>query len=200
MTDFTIADYDANTLGTSNYSSIRCKVKGYWSSDTITLYIRRGYGKGPQWSTQISYGSGGRDTKEVESDTEAVRYFASALTAMADLADKIEGMSDLLEANYRAEVERYREIERKEREVREAAIASDAPLGEERAKELIGQLLSKGMGTANLFDRGSDRARPVSVVTRGKTTFYLNGGRIAKNNLIAALSCASARSGLVGVA
>ena len=71
--NYTIAPFDIKEIGRGNYGSISCKVKGYWSSDTIRIYIQHGMFGSYDWSTSISYGSGGRDTKEVASDTEAGR-------------------------------------------------------------------------------------------------------------------------------
>ena len=199
MSNFTIADFDLNTLGTSSFGSISCMVKGYWSRDAITIYLRREYlGKDEgMWSTSISYGSGGRDSKEVKSDTEAARYFAEALVAMADLADELLTKADVLEANYQRQMNEYKAAEKARQEAEQAKIDADTALGSSKAKDLVMQLLTARNAYAKMFRRGSDTPISVTVTTREKTLFYISGSRISRNELILKLAESSNRTVMV---
>lgn len=196
MSDFTIGSYDMAELGTSSFFSIPCKVKGYWSRESITVYCKRGYsGKDyGEWSFDISYSSGGRDTGEVADDAEAVRYFAKALVAMADLVETLRDSIDVLEANYQAGRRAYEEAVERQKAARQEAIDKDVPLGEQGAKELVKSLLVAQRATANVYERGSDRPAKVSIVTRGNSTFYIGERRTSKASLMEYLAKASARS------
>lgn len=193
--NYTIADYDLKQLGRGTFHSIQCKVKGYWSRDTITIYIERGWNEKAEWKCRISYGSGGRDTKEVVSDMEAGRYFAEALTAMCNLADEIITKVDILEASYQEyKAEVLAECEREKAE-KQAKIDADEKLGKDMASFLLNAMLEKGDCSVNLFERGSDRPTLVQCIRRNKTTFYIGTVRKAKGEVLAALEKASIRTG-----
>ena len=193
--NFQVAEYDLNTLGRDAYASISCKVKGYWSRDSITIYLRRDYKEESAWNAQISYGSGGRDSKEVVSDMEAGRYFAEALTYMCNLADSIISLHvDTLESAYQACVEEYRQAEKLARQAKEAAINADKALGEERAKVIVNEMIAQKFGIASVFARGEDRPVKLEVKTLGSTTFYIAGSRVSKANAIERLASSSERS------
>lgn len=192
--NYTIADYDLKQLGRGTFSSITCKVKGYWSRDTITIYVERGWNEKAEWKCRISYGSGGRDTKEVVSDMEAGRNFAEALTAMCNLADEIITKVDILEASYqeyKAEVKA--EYERKQAEI-QALIDADKEMGVEAARNLLNKMIEKGYCRVNLFPRGDDRPKELYSSRRANVTFYLQGNRISKLEALKALEQSSART------
>jgi hypothetical protein len=196
--NFQVAEYDLNTMGRNAHVSISCKVKGYWSRDTITIYIQRGTFGQAGWSASISYGSGGRDTKEVASDMEAGRYFAEALTYMCILADSIISLHvDTLEKAYQACVEEYRQAEKLARQAKEAAINADKALGEERAKVIVNEMIAQKFGIANVFARSEDRPVKLEAKTYGSTTFYIAGSRVSKANAIERLASSSERSSVV---
>ena len=196
--NFQVAEYDLNTLGRDAYASISCKVKGYWSRDSITIYLRRGYGEDSTWNAQISYGSGGRDSKEVVSDMEAGRYFAEALTYMCNLADSIISLHvDTLESAYQACVEEYRQAEKLARQAKEAAINADKALGEERAEVIVNEMIAQKFAVANVFNRGEDRPIKLDVKSYGSTTFYMAGYRVSKAKVLEVLASSSERTSVV---
>lgn len=194
--NYTIAEYDLAELGRSGMNSISCKVKGYWSNDSISLYVRRDlFGNSRNWTVQISHSSGGRDTKEVVSDTEAARYFGEALIAMCNLGDEILKHKDVLEANYQKQVAEYQEEAARERAAKQAAFDADTAIGAERAREIVEQMALTGNGVVTLLDRGRDCApNSLRVETRIKTIFYFNGNRISKQGAIMIVAASSARS------
>lgn len=194
--NYTIAPFDIKEIGRGTMFSIRCKVKGYWSSDTITIYIDRGFSKDPAWNARISYGSGGRDSKEVESDMEAGRYFAEALTAMCNLADELmsEDSKVALEASYQDyRAECRAEYEREQAE-KQAKIEADEQLGMTLARSILEQMVTKDYCGVKLFARGSDTPRRLYSSRRSKVTFYLAGDRISKLEALKALEQASIRT------
>lgn len=198
MSNFTIAAYDLSKLGAES-TSISCKVKGYWSRDLITVYVRREYmGKDKgTWNTTISYGSGGREPQEVKSDTEAARYFAEALVAMANLADELMTKCDMLEANYQRQIEEYAAAEKARQEAKQAKIDADPVLGSDKAKDLVMQLLTARNAYAKMYKRGEDSPYCVTVTTREKTLFYISGSRISRNELVLKLAESSNRTAMV---
>lgn len=195
--NYQISDTTIEQLGSQRRSSVSCKVKGYWSSDSITLYVNRSYSSA-DWEISVSHSSGGRDKKEVASDVEASRYFAEAMVAMCDVADHILSQKDRLEAAYQAQLAEYRAEIEKERAEREAMIAADEELGETRAKEIVDQMVTNGNCVVEVFKRGEARAIRYEVKTYNNTMFYNNyDRRVSKAEVIAVLSSASVRSKIV---
>lgn len=188
-------------LDPSGYSSIDFKVKGYWSSSPITLYVRRNIFKAVEdvgtWSVDISHSSGGRDSKEVATDAEAVRYFAEAMIAAADLADMIMSNADVLEQRYQD----YRAKQKAEFEAERAAVEAkkeaDVPLGEVKATALVARMVAGEISQVACYARGSDRPSPLTCTIRMKAKLYFNGGIIAKKDAIAMLTNASARTHVI---
>jgi len=85
-------------IGISGFHMIPIKVKGFWCSDSIRVTVRR-YRK-QHWNVSISHSSGGRDTKEVESDIEAAENFAEGLMFAVSIAKNIESTLSELEKVY----------------------------------------------------------------------------------------------------
>ena len=194
--NYTIAPFDIKEIGRGNMFSVRCKVKGYWSSDTITIYIDRGYSPDPAWNARISYGSGGRDSKEVASDMEAGRYFAEALTEMCNLADAIMEQKETLEAayqEYRAECRA--EFEREQAE-KQAKIDADEEMGMTLARNMLEIMQQRGHCRVKLFARGSDRPSELYSSRRANVTFFLRGNRISKLDALKALQHSSIRTAI----
>lgn len=195
--NYQISDTSIEQLGSQRRTSVSCKIKGYWSSDSITLYVNRSYSSA-DWEVSVSHSSGGRDKKEVASDVEASRYFAEAMIAMCDVADHILSQKDRLEAAYQAQLAEYRAEIEKERAEREAMIAADEELGETRAKEIVDQMVTNGNCVVEVFKRGEARAIRYEVKTYNNTMFYNNyDRRVSKAEVIAVLSSASVRSKIV---
>lgn len=195
--NYTIADYTIESLG-RGMSSISCKVKGYWSRDTITLYVQRGFYGTADWKISMSYGSGGRDTKEVASDTEACRYFAEALVAMCNLADDLMLRKDRLEDAYQAYAAEIKAENDRINAEKQAKIDADPALGTVKAKEIVGEMLAKQFCVANAFKRGADRPVKIELSTRAKAVFYINGVRTSRTDVVNYLAECSVRSAIVG--
>lgn len=188
---YKIAEYDIDRIGRNGMGSVRCKVTGFWSGDSITLYINRNFGS--DWKITVSNSSGGRDTKEIESDMVAYKNYAAALSAMCDLGTVLEMNADKFEASYQAQ----REEDRKEREAQEAAekaaIEADTALGPVGAAILVEEMTLTG-AYAHAYRRAMDYPVLVECVRREKTKYYFGGSIIAKKALIAKLAEFSARS------
>lgn len=195
--NYTIAPFDIKEIGSGHSGSIACKVKGYWSSDTIRIYIQRGmFGSSCDWSTSVSYGSGGRDTKEIVSDTEAARYFAEALIEMCNLADAIMEQKETLEAayqDYRAECRA--EFEREQAE-KQAKIEADEAMGMTLARNMLEIMQQRGHCRVKLFARGSDRPSELYSSRRANVTFFLRGNRISKLDALKTLEQSSIRTAI----
>lgn len=198
---FEFSDYSIESLGRSGYSSIRIKVRGYWSGDSITVYIERTQpwhikeGEEPKWGAKISHSSGGRDTKEVESDIVAERYFAHALLGAADLAERILEQSTELEKFWLDEQMIRKEQIRLEKERQQEKFNADPALGLAAAAAMVEQVAIGPNRNIEVFERGAEHRRAnAGAVVRHKTKFYFNGHTIAKKELINTLSCMSVRT------
>lgn len=198
MQNFTITSYDLEDIGRNGYGSINCKIKGYWSSNPITLYINReGWNAtNPQWKVTMSHSSGGRDPKEVESDMEAAINFADAMRELAIIGrDLILTYGDTLESFY----QQQRETRRAEFEAEKAAFAAkveaDPAMGVLVASDIVAQMAAGRMpSNVSYYKRGSDvQAVTVSVLIREKTKFYVDGKVAAKMAVIEMLAALSAR-------
>jgi hypothetical protein len=183
-------DLDVNEIGRSGSGRVSCKVTGYWSSDSITLYIRREFDN--RWGVQLSHSSGGRDTKEVASDLDAEINFGRALIAMAEFGKTVETHFEEFETLYQAQ----READRKEWEAQKAAkqaeIDADTSLGVMAAEELMNIALQGKV--INVFKRGETKPRPFTASYRAKTSYYYCGDRIAKKDALRLLAESSNRT------
>lgn len=181
---------DINEIGSTGSGRVTCKVHGYWSRDSITLYIHREFNK--QWNVTLSHSSGGRDTKEVASDLDAEINFGRALIAMAEFGKTIETHFDEFETLYQAQ----READRKEWEAQQAAkqakIDADTPLGIMAAEVMMEMALCGKV--INVFKRGDTRPEPLTARYGRVTSFYFCGYRMAKKEVLRTLADSSNRT------
>lgn len=189
-------------LGRENGGTISFKVRGYWSQDSITIYVSRGWSVDPRWSASISHSSGGRSPKEVASDSEAVRYFAETLAAAADYVDSVIAQADGLEEFYQEQ----RAADKIERDLaaaaKQALIDADEAIGTVRAKAIVDQFSAESVlnpyrgATREFKVRGGDGNKVYTAVSRDKTKFYYGNGNgvISRKDLIAAIAESSAAS------
>lgn len=210
---FNIEAYDLEKIGRQGRGTVNVKVHGYWSRDSATIYIERKtewlstrshlpYDQHPAvWSATMSHGSGGRETKEVESDLEAGMNFGAALIALATVGQKILSQHTLLES-------KYQERRAEEEFVRSAAAAelrakmeADEALGVARSTELLARAVQEavksGQAVINAYHRGSLSMDPI-VVTHSKmlhrTTLTYSGVLTARAAAAARLAGCSVRS------
>lgn len=195
---YEIKPYDINEIGRNGHGSIRVSVVGYWSGESITAYIDRGYSDEKSWKFKIGHSSGGRDTKEVASDIEASRNFGAAMIALADVLDSLQNSQTmaLLEESYQAQRATDRAEHAAERAAKQAEFEADTPLGEEAAKRLVHQLVEKGQ-PISIFRRGEDRPYHASVIIREKTKLYYAGSPIARKALISLIAMSSKRTAIL---
>jgi hypothetical protein len=183
-------------VGRNGNGSINFKIKGFWSGSSITMYIQRGFG-GADWRVSISPSSGGRDTKEVASDTEAYVYFAEALLGATEIAKHFEASAESLEAFYQDQ----RAIERAEYEAKRAQeavrIQADYELGAESAGLFVDMLLLGEASLVRVFDRGQERDKVLLCVRQIKRKLYLSGSLISRADAVKMLAAASHRSYVV---
>lgn len=192
---YKIAEYDLVNIGRNGMGSVRCKVTGFWSGDSITLYINRRFSTKAEanWDISVSNSSGGRDTKEVESDLVAYKNYAAALSAMCDLGTVLQMNTDKMEAAYQVRCEEDR-IEREAQKAAEQALFdADVPMGEVRAAILVEEMALTG-AYAHVYARGMDYPYLIECVRREKTKYYFGGSIMAKKALVAKLATMSARS------
>jgi hypothetical protein len=192
-------------LAESNSGNLRVcyKVFGYWSRDTITVYVRRGFYGDVSWQVSISQSSGGRDTKEVERDSDAIRNYANAMIDAADFSDLIMQNAGKLEEQYQVYVEQMRIREEEEQRKKQAMIDSDpamGTLGAEKAVLEVIHYLKKNQGgekTIRVKQRGQQYFKNFNIKLWEKASFsapgpYGNTVRVKKQDFIAKLAEQSA--------
>jgi len=186
----TVQPYDINEIGSSGYGRITAKIQGYWSSDPITLYVQRNnYGSDEGWKTSLSHSSGGRDSKEVVSDMEAARNFASAMIALADIGETLIAEHGVaLEAAYEAERARRLAVEEAEKAAKVAAIEADPAIGLAVAAGIVAEMAASAANTyavTRVFrKRGSKVTSNVVARCNYKTRFTVNGCTVSKKEAI----------------
>ncbi len=188
-TNFEINASNIETSVRSGYARATVKVKGYWSGDSITLYLERGRFGSKEWGISISHSSGGRDTKEVQCDIAAETNFGQALVAIAQYARELKARFPEFEAQYQEYVAELKAESVRLAEVRDGRIAAYEPVGDAIAKNLADQLFFGQALKARV--RGWDES--YSTVTfskslRGKTMFYVGGSVTSKKVFISKLA------------
>lgn len=181
------------------YISASCRVFGFWSRDPINLYAQReSYNGEAKWRLTMSHNTGGRDSKEVESDTEASKNFGLALIAAAEYGEKFMAENaDKLEEAYQANIARMRREEEERKAAHQKAMDEDTPLGYPQAMAKMFELEEGKM--VRLYRRASNYPVLVTCSKGFKTLFYVNGTRTAKKEVLDVLANASARTQVVEV-
>lgn len=200
--NYQVSEFTLGSIGQHGSGNINFQPKGYWSGNTISVYIRRNcFTAEGGWQANVSHSSGGRDTNEVETDMEAVKYFAEALLAASKCAEEIIAKADELEAAYQLQKSKYHEEYLAERAAKEKRIAEDAPFGEEAARELIMQICdttrSGSTQRINVYERGSETKNQIIISRRINVKLQLRGSSISRAAAISALAASSHRSHLV---
>ena len=200
MTAYTFdSTINAEEIGRNGGASIRFKVKGFWSSDTIRIYVDRKYGT--TWYISLSNSSGGRDPKEVADDAEAYINYGQALIAAGEFAKKLQESFPEFEKFFqirRAELAAEYEAEEV---AKQAAFDADEALGEDAAKKLMNTLVTDvTYGKSSMivaYDRGEYTKKNIQVTTNGNTTWTIRGNRVSKAEVIKHLTTSSVRSTIV---
>ena len=155
--------------------TVRYKVHGYWSSDSINLYIRRGWTGDHSWEFSISHSSGGRDDKEIKEDYEAVKNFSAALLDASELAKYLQVNSEMLEVAYQNYVEDMRKQDQEQELLRQKAIDEDPAMGMTEAEVEVDNLAirarASGFSKMKVKIRGSDVWIPISAQCRERISF-----------------------------
>ena len=213
--------FDLHACGRAGCASIKVRVNGYWSDDPITLRVERriDWTLGAEdrvgtWRCELSHSSGGRLTHDdkkhyqhpsyvhLADDLEAEACFGSALIAASRFGLEILAHTDTLEAAYQERKAEDREAARVAKEVKQALIDNDPPIGDVRAARMIDELaINLGMCKevhVELYERGSERRLGLLSIARGaRLNYYWCGRRVAKGVAIKGLSRMSDRSTVV---
>ena len=195
MEKFEIIPFDMQSAG-SAYMRATVKVHGYWSSDVISLYLRRNWayaqpsGRDTMWEMTISHSSGGRDTKVVSCDMEAEENFGLALIAVSKYAREFFAANiDEIELRYQEERAREKQEMEAAKEAKRLAFINDVSLGYTEAEKLIATLMDDERRFIKALRRGTqDDFVNVRVRIGRNVRFTLNGVSIAKNKLMEFLS------------
>jgi hypothetical protein len=192
MTNFTFDNtIDAEKIGSNGRHTVRCNVQGFWT-DVITMYVEREGFNIHSWKIKISHSSGGRDTKEVESDIEAEINFANAIIALAQFGKEIEQQFEQFENFYQAAMIKNRAEWEAQQKAKQELIEGDVAMSESTAVSLIDAMSEDKEIRA--VARGSDSFKTVTCIIRGNKTFYVSGKRMSKKDIIALLTASSHKS------
>ena len=203
-------EYTLEEIGRGRRSSISIKVRGYWSQEAITVYVRpefygekvyirpEFYGEKGKWSFQISHSSGGRDHNEVESDARAARYFAEGLYLAADIVGELQANLDTLNRFQADERDRMRVEFEQEQARKQAALEADTPLGMVAATQLVDALKSGLCKEIRIFNRGQERSSgSLTCIRRANVTLYIGGIRTSHKDAVARIAETSSRTHMV---
>ena len=199
MANFDTANYIITTHTIDNTNiTLRTEVKGFWSSDVITAYVRfHSFSENPYWSYTISNSSGGRDTEAVPSDIEAYGYYAEALIALAAELEKLkETEAERTEAYFRY-VEELRAKSLAEKKAKQEAWDNETPITLEEATAIIEELSDLAStnkeATGKVFRRGTGRTKEVEIKvvlsskyldTRSRRSFFIGAHKMAYQSLL----------------
>ena len=183
--------------------SIGVKIKGFWSIESINVYISRSIladensvsDFSPAYKISVTHSSGGRDRKEVADDVEAEQYFGEALIGVTKfIREEIQPRIPAWERMYQEERAAERaEIEAAKKE-QQAKIDADQEVGEQQAKVYAHMLRGAVINEVVLYARGCANSQTISRVIRpsGQVHFINHlGARFTFNELVAAISRSS---------
>lgn len=216
---FEIRPIDFLQTARSGSGRVVARVTGYWSSDSITLYVERkvnwqvnkrnpltGDIEGePGWSFTVSHASGGRDPKVVEDDIEASHNFGQALIAMATYAKALRDpyVCAHLEQFYADERNARKARQAAEAAARQALVDADPALGTDTAKALVTlaiatMKLEHRPITIAAFERAAQRSTDwtINESRGGSAQIFCAGRLVTRAHAVAVLSEMSIRSGI----
>ena len=179
--------------------SFSVKIRGYWSSESIKVYVRRNMFVDETCETRytisMSHSSGGRDPKEVFDDVEAEQYFGEALIVVAKFVrEEIQPRFPMWERMYQEERAAERaEIEAAKKK-QQAKVDADTEVGEKEAKVCAYMLRGGVISEVVLFERGNASSQTIgrSVRPSGQVHFINHlGARFTFNELVTTISRSS---------
>jgi hypothetical protein len=195
MNAFTITPFELESA-ISGHMRAGVKVYGYWSSDPITVYCRRTYSSTATenlWEVEVSHSTGGRDPKQVESDTQAAKNFGAALIAAAEYAEQfITENAEKCEQVYQDNLARVRREAEEIKIANQKAVDEDPRLGVPQAYAMVAELEEGKM--VRMYPRGSSYPKLVTCSKGFKTLFYVGGSRVARKDVLDTLVNASVRT------
>lgn len=181
---------------------IPVKVKGFWSYDTINIYVSRSMfrvsgevNREPSYTVSIKHSSGGRDSDEVACDVEAAQYFGEAmLGAVKYVNEEIKPRLEMWEKMYQEE--RAVELARIEaaRKAKEEQFNADVEVGTKEAKVIAQQMRAGEIKQVVLFERAITMTHTLTRNVRPSGQVHFNnekGGRYTFDQLVSAIAGSS---------
>ena len=202
LVPYTINEYDLKDIARHGFGSISCRVRGYWSSDSISLVINRDrkYVDGDMtfsWRISLSHSSGGRDSKVVEQDMDASCNFAAGLVAMATLGKQLMSSETVqcMELWYQEHVQEMKLEREKEEAIRKERFKADTNYGYFRATDLLeGWHHHTAYGAKfEAYERGTDTIVTFKLEKKINKTYWVSGQRVSKENFLVKLAGCSNR-------
>jgi len=193
-------------IGRREYANMSYKVAGFWSGDTLRIYVKSDYMGTGEFSFEISDSSGGRDPKVIEDDAIAYANKAAALLDACEVVKTLRENSEQIKVAYFAFREECRIQAAEEKAAKEARIAADPKVDEETADMLIKLARKSNIVRVSCRKPGetNDSATEIEFrnweSTHGKFNIGYNvnvGIRRVKNYILENMSMACAKEEIV---
>jgi hypothetical protein len=188
---FVESEWDLRGIARGDISSVAYKVTGFWSADSLRVYIHRdAYGSEGTWKYDIGRSSGGRDENIVLDEAEAAENYAAALMRAASLVRTLRTHTAELKVFY----DEYREELRVQHEAEKAAavakLEADLAVTEANAIAFMAVATAQTKASSIRFmtytlSKRADKGRFYIEINAGeKVSFKLDGVRISYKDLV----------------
>lgn len=192
MTNFTRDYFDLSSMFTTgSHVTINYKVKGFWSTSALTLYVK----VEQNWKTEtyevsvdISRSSGGRDTDEEASESISARNYAMALLDAAELADLFKASEHHLVENYKSYLAQVRAEREAEQAKKAAKIDSDSHIKSYEAVWIADDMKAEAdrnnQAIRKFRMRGMDKTVTIHCMNYGKTRYYIGQQAVSRKEAV----------------
>jgi hypothetical protein len=202
-----IPEITADMVGTG-YCSIPVKVTGFWG-DAITIYLRRNstYDQ-PLWLADVRHSSGGTE-RGFDPLVQEMNFGRAVIRSVEHAKWIIVHQQGVLEDIYQSNVAEYKAYEEKQRQENEARLAEDPELGVHVAAVMVKIAISNirtppfaSVMTILVYERNAEKHclsfTGVKLTSGNRLSFYFNGNKVGKDDLIRLLALRSNRTVLKG--
>ena len=201
-----VGQLDINAIGREGCGRVTAKVKGYWSTDHISLRINRRAGgwtsTNPVWEFEMSHSSGGRDTNDEPDSLTAEANFGVAMITLSQWAIVAR---EALVVDFEAAHQQRISEEKAAREAKAIAeqerFDADQPLGDIMARSIVNFITAQAQQrlwtevSYLVLRRGKDVGYQITAKCNGTRVSYRSeGDTISRKALIADLAASSHRT------
>jgi hypothetical protein len=200
-----IQEITADMVGTGGYVGIPVKVTGFWG-EAITINLRRD----PRniWLAEVRHSSGGTE-RGFDPLVQEMNFGRAVIRSVEHAKWIIVHQQGVLEDIYQSNVAEYKAYEEKQRQENEARLAEDPELGVHVAAVMVKIAISNirtppfaSVMTILVYERNAEKHclsfTGVKLTSGNRLSFYFNGNKVGKDDLIRLLALRSNRTVLKG--